>query len=85
MGTSMEDLAELRGESSNNRFQDTHKEEATARVHKDDHDWEALKSKLEMCIHPLEPAVHPKQIVNVTKCHPRSITGQCRPSTQHWP
>ena len=30
----MEDLAELRGESSNNRFQDTHKEEATAWVHK---------------------------------------------------
>ena len=29
------------------------------------HDREYLKSKREMCIHSLEPAVHPKQIVNV--------------------
>ena len=60
----MEDLAELRGKSNDSRFQDSHKEE-TARVHKDEHDREALKRKLEICIHPLNPEMHPKQIVNV--------------------
>ena len=31
----------------------------------DKKDREALKSKLEMCIHPLNPEVHPEQLVNV--------------------
>ena len=61
----MEDLAELRSESNDNRFQDSHKEEATVRVYRDKNDREALKSKLEMCIHPLKPELHSKQIVNV--------------------
>ena len=78
----MEDLAELRSESNDNRFQDSHKEEATARVYRDKNDREALKSKLEMCIHPLKPELHSKQI---GKWHPWSITGQCRPGSQHWP
>ena len=78
----MEDLAELRSESNDNRFQDSHKEEATARVYRDKNDREALKSKLEMCIHPLKPELHSKQI---GKWHTWSITGQCRPASQHWP
>ena len=28
-------------------------------------DREALKSKLEVCIHPLNPELHPEQLVNV--------------------
>ena len=55
----------MRSESNDNRFQDSHKEEATARVYRDKNDREALKSKLEMCIHPLKPELHSKQIVNV--------------------
>ena len=51
----MEDLAELRSESNDNGFQDSHKEEGTARVYRDKNDREAHKSKLEMCIHPLKP------------------------------
>ena len=61
----MEDLAELRGESDDNRFQDHHKEEAAARTDNDKKDREALKRKLEMCIHPLEPETHPEKLVNV--------------------
>ena len=61
----MEDLAELRGESDDNRFQDHHKEEAAARIDNDKKDSEALKRKLEMCIHPLEPETHPEKLVNV--------------------
>lgn len=70
----MEDLAELRSESNDNRFQDSHKEEATARVYSDKNDREALKSKLEMCIRPLKPVLHSKQIVNV----------QMAPLEHHW-
>lgn len=61
----MEDLAELRGESDENRFQDRHKEEAASRISSDKKDREALKRKLEMCIHPLKPELHPEQLVNV--------------------
>lgn len=61
----MEDLVELRGESDDNRFQDSHKEEASARISRDVKDRESLKSQLEMCIHPLKPEVHPDQLVNV--------------------
>lgn len=61
----MEDLAELRGESGDNKFQDYHKEEATARITSDKKDREVLKSKVEICIHPLKPELHPEQLVNV--------------------
>ncbi len=61
----MEDLAELRGESDEYRFQDSHKEEAASRISSDKKDREALKRKLEMCIHPLKPELHPEQLVNV--------------------
>jgi hypothetical protein len=37
----------------------------TARMSSDKKDREALKTKLEMCIHPLKPEDHPEQIVNV--------------------
>ena len=60
-----EDLAELRADSDDNRFQDHHKEESTARMISDKKDKEALKNKLEVCIHPLNPEVHPEQSVNV--------------------
>ena len=42
----MEDLAELRADSDDNRFQDHHKEESTAQMVSDKKDREALKSKL---------------------------------------
>ena len=61
----MEDLTELRADSDDNRFQDHHKEESTARMVSDKKDREALKSKLEVCIHPLNPEVHPEQLVNM--------------------
>ena len=57
----MEDLAELRADSDDSSFQDHHKEESTARMVSDKKDREALKSKLEVCIHPLNP----EQLVNV--------------------
>ncbi len=50
----MEDLAELRGESDEYRFQDSHKEEAASRISSDKKDREALK-----------PELHPEQLVNV--------------------
>ena len=61
----MEDLAELRADSDDNRFQDHHKEESTARMVSDKKDRKGLKSKLEVCIQPLNPEVHPEQLVNV--------------------
>ena len=61
----MEDLAELRADSDDNRLQDHHKLKSTARMVSDKKDREALKSKLEVCIHPLNPEVHPEQLVNV--------------------
>ncbi len=54
----MEDLAELRGESDEYRFQDSHKEEAASRISSDKKDTEAFKRKLEMCIHPLKPELY---------------------------
>ncbi len=61
----MEDLAELRGESDEYSIKDSHKEEAASRISSDKKDREALKRKLEMCIHPLKPELHPEQLVNV--------------------
>ena len=61
----MEDLAALRDESNECRFQVSHKEEAHARIESDKIDREALKSKLDLCIHPLKPDVHPTKLVNV--------------------
>ena len=61
----MENLAELRGESDDSRFQDIHKEEGSARIASDEKDRETLKSRLETCIHPLKPETHPEQVVNV--------------------
>ena len=60
-----EDLAELRGDTDDTRYQDRHKEEAPARIGHDRKDREGLKKKLEMCIHPLKPEVHPDKLVNV--------------------
>lgn len=61
----VEDLAELRGESGDNKFQDYYKEEATARIASDKKDREVFKSKVEICIHPLKPELHSEQLVNV--------------------
>ena len=57
----MEDLAELRGDSDDSRFQDTHKEEATARIESDKKDRDGLKCKMQICIHPLKTETHPHQ------------------------
>ena len=62
----VEDLAALRGESDENRFQTSHKEEANARIESDKKDREELKCKLDLCIHPLMPEIHPPKLVNVT-------------------
>lgn len=61
----VEDLAALRGESDECRFQISHKEEANGRRESDKNDREALKNKLDLCIHPLKPEVHPPKLVNV--------------------
>ena len=39
--------------------------QSTARMVSDKKDREALKIKLAVCIHPLNPEVHPEQLVNV--------------------
>ena len=62
----VEDIAALRGESDENRFQTSHKEEANARIESDKKDREELKCKLDLCIHPLMPEIHPPKLVNVT-------------------
>ena len=62
----MENLEELRGESDDSRFQESHKEEGSARIANDKKDRESLKSRLGMCIHPVKPETHPEQVVNVT-------------------
>ena len=62
---SLEDLAALQDKSNECRFQVSHKEEAHARIESDKIDREALKSKLDLCIHPLKPNVHPTKLVNV--------------------
>ena len=61
----MEDLTALRGESDDCRFQISHKEEANARIESDKNDRETLKNKLDLCIHPLKPEIHPPKLVNV--------------------
>ena len=61
----MENLAELRGESDDSRFQHSHKEQGSVRIANDNKDRESLKSRLGMCIHPLKPESHPEQVVNV--------------------
>ena len=61
----MENLAELRGQSDEDRYQSSHKEEAAACIQHDRKDRDGLKKKVDMCIHPLNPDVHPEQLVNV--------------------
>ncbi|KAL8595804.1 hypothetical protein ACOMHN_012222 [Nucella lapillus] len=61
----MVDLAEIRGDTDDDRFQTTHKEESPARMESDKKDREGVRKKIVMCIHPLDPDVHPKQLVNV--------------------
>ncbi|KAL8593372.1 hypothetical protein ACOMHN_065978 [Nucella lapillus] len=61
----MVDLAEIRGDTDDDRFQTTHKEESPARMESDKKDREGVRKKIVMCIHPLDPDVHPEQLVNV--------------------
>ena len=60
----MQDLAELRGATHAN-IQNSHKEESGARIESDKKDRDELKRQLDMCIHPLKPDDHPKEIVNI--------------------
>ncbi len=61
----MEDLANMRGKINDDKYQNTHKEEATARKVSDKKDRDGLVKKMETCINPLDPDSHPEQIVNV--------------------
>ena len=61
----MEGLAHMRGESGDDKYQDTHKEEARARIESDKKDRDGLRKKLDTCINPLNPEIHPDPIVNV--------------------
>ncbi|KAL8577294.1 hypothetical protein ACOMHN_062803 [Nucella lapillus] len=61
----MVDLAEIRGDTDDDRFQTIHKEESPARMESDKKDREGVRKKIVMCIHPLDPDVHPEQLVNV--------------------
>ena len=61
----MQNLAELRGKSDENKAQNSHKEEANSRIENDKKDRETLKNQLQLCIHPMKPEVHPENLVNV--------------------
>ena len=43
----------------------THKEEGKARIEADAKDRDGIRTKLEMCIDPIDPANHPEGIVNI--------------------
>ena len=62
----MEDLAELRGESDENKAQTSCKEEGVTRIENDKKDREALKNQLDMCIHPMKPEDHPENLMNIS-------------------
>ena len=61
----MVELAEMRGDGDDDRFQKTHKEESFARMKSDKKDRQGIRKKIATCIHPLDPDVHPEQLVNV--------------------
>ncbi|KAL8583211.1 hypothetical protein ACOMHN_053724 [Nucella lapillus] len=61
----MVELAEIRSDTDDDRFQTTHKEESPARMESDKKDREGVRKKIVMCIHPLDPDVYPEQLVNV--------------------
>ena len=61
----MQDVAELRCKSNETNVQNCHKEEANARIENDKKDKEAVKNKLELCLHPIKPETHPQNLVNV--------------------
>ena len=43
----------------------SHKEESSSRILSDAKDKEGIKTKLELCIDPIDPKSHPDTIVNV--------------------
>ena len=53
---------------------DSHKEESSSRILSDAKDREGIKTKLELCIDPLDPKKHPDAIVNI-------VSGRVGPST----
>jgi len=61
----LEDLESLRSEPDACRSQVSHKEEANAHKERNKKEREALKSKVNWCIHPLMPEVNPKKLVNL--------------------
>lgn len=61
----MIELDEMRGDTDDNRFQKSHKEESTSRIENDKKDRNEIRKKVSMCIHPLDPNIHPDQLVNV--------------------
>ena len=63
----LQDLSEIRGNRGEAaQVQLKHKEEAKARIENDKKDREGIRQKLKECIHPLDPSVHPDELVNVS-------------------
>ena len=58
------DLSNLIGDDDE-RCEDAHKEEMRARINSDNADRKSLQAMLAQSIHPLHPASHPNEIVNV--------------------
>ena len=66
-GKLLQDLSEIRGNRGEAaQVQLKHKEEAKARIENDKKDREGIRQKLKECIHPLDPSVHPDELVNVS-------------------
>ena len=57
----MENLAALRDDSDESKFLTCHKEVVSARIENDKNDREAIKSKLDLCIHFQKPDDHPQK------------------------
>ena len=56
----MKNLAALQDDSDESKFLTSHKEVASTHIENDKNDREAIKSKLDLCIHLQKPDDHPQ-------------------------
>ena len=55
----------MRGNTIEDKYKDTYKEKARAIIKCGKKDRDRLRKKLDTCINPLNPDIHPEKIVNV--------------------